>query len=92
MLRNFAFRHILIFLVVRGTMYSVEFLSRVPCMTILLVFMSMMLTFLSLKSANHPLSQNMPIERSDLFFRSGQLCACRSEIGRLFCGSKAMCD
>ena len=47
--------------------------------------------FLS-KSAKHPLSQNMPIERSALFFRSGKMCAFRAAIGRVFCGSKAVCD
>ena len=50
------------------------------------------LEFLLLKSAKHPLSQNMPIERSALFFRSGKMCACRAAIGRVFCGSKAACD
>ena len=48
--------------------------------------------FLSSKSAKHPLSQNMPIERSALFFKSGKMCACRDLMGRVFCGSKSVHD
>ena len=48
--------------------------------------------FLSSKKAKHTLSQNMLIERSDLFFRSGNLFAFRAAIGRVFCGIKAVCD
>ena len=38
---------------------------------------------LSSKSAKHSLSQNMPIERSALFFNSGKMCACRDSMGRV---------
>ena len=48
--------------------------------------------FLSSKSAKHPLSQNMPIEWSALFFKLGKMYACRAAIGRVFLGSKAVCD
>ena len=41
-------------------------------MMFLLVILSMMYTFLSSKSDKHTLSQNMPIERSALFFKSGK--------------------
>ena len=36
----------------------------------------------------HPLSQNMPIERSVLFFRSWKMCACRASMGRVSWGSR----
>ena len=36
-----------------------------------------------IESAKHPLSQNMPIERSALFFRSGKMCSCRALMGRV---------
>ena len=39
--------------------------------------------FLLSKIAMHPLSQNMPIERSAFFFRSGKMCACRVSMGRV---------
>ena len=50
----------------------------------------MMCTFLSPKSARHPLSQNMSIERSALFLRSGKMCACCASMGRVSWGSKAV--
>ena len=40
--------------------------------------------FFSSKSAKHPLSKNMPIERSALFFKSGKMCACCASRGRVF--------
>ena len=58
-------------------------LLRVTCMICLFVFLLMMFTFLLSKIAMHPLSQNMPIERSALFFRSGKMCACRALMGRV---------
>ena len=39
--------------------------------------------FLLSKIAMHPLSQNMPIERSALFLRSGKMCAYRASMGRV---------
>ena len=77
---------------VRGNIYRVDLLSRVPCMMFLFVLLLMMYTFLSSKSAKHPLSQNMLIERSALFFKSGKMCACRASMGRVFCRSKSVCD
>ena len=68
---------------VRGTMYRDDLLSHVLCMMFLLVHLSMMYTFLSSESAKHPLSQNMPIERSALFFLSGKMCACCALMGTL---------
>ena len=56
----------------RGSMYRDVLLSRVPCMICLLVFLLMVCTFLSSKIEMHLLSQNMPIERSALFLRSGK--------------------
>ena len=82
-LGNFAFRHIFILSGVRGTMYRDDLLSRVLCMLSLLVMLSMMYTFSSSKSTKHLFSQNMPIERSALFFKSGKMCACRASIGRV---------
>ena len=75
----------------RGTMYRDVWMSRVPCMRCLFVFLLMMFTFLLSKIAMHPLSQNMPIERSALFFRSGKMCACYASTGRVFWGSRAVC-
>ena len=78
--------HSVIFLfcsVVRGTMCRDDLLSRVLCMMFLLVILSMMYTFLSSKIAKHPLSQNMLIERSALFLKSGEMCACHASIGRV---------
>ena len=40
--------------------------------------------FFVIESAKHPLSQNIPIERSALFFRLGKFCACRAAIRRVF--------
>ena len=48
--------------------------------------------FFIFKSAKHLLSQNMTIERSALLFKLGKMCACRALMGRVFCGSKAVCD
>ena len=67
----------------RGTMYRDVLLSRVTCMMCLLVFLLRMCTFLLSKIAMHPLSQNMPIERSALFLRSGKTCAYRASRGRV---------
>ena len=72
----------------RGTMYRDDWLSLVTCMMCLFVFLLMMFTFLLSKIAMHPLSQNMLIERSALFFRSGKMCACRASMGRVSWGSR----
>ena len=64
-------------------MYRDVLLSHVPCMICLFVFLLMMFNFLLSKIAMHPFSQNMLIERSALFFRSGKMCACRASMGRV---------
>ena len=38
----------------------------------------------------HPLSQNMPIEMSALFLRSGRMCACHTSMGRVSWGSRSV--
>ena len=73
-------------------MYRDDLLLHVLCMMFLLVLLSIMFNFLSSKSAKHLLSQNIPIERSDLFFLSGKFCACRASMGRVSWGSKAVWD
>ena len=65
-------------------LYRDDLLSRGPCIMFLLVILSMMYTFSSPKSAKHPLSQNMPIERIALFFKSKKMYACRASMGRVF--------
>ena len=74
----------------RGTMYRDVWLSRVPCMMCLLVFLLMMCTFFIINTAMHPLLQNMPIERSALFLRSGKMCAWCASIGILSWGSREL--
>ena len=76
----------------RGTMSRDVWLSRVPCMMCLFVFLLMMLNFLLSKIAMHLLSQNMPIERSALFFRSVKMCVCRDLMVRVSWGSRAVCE
>ena len=51
-------------------------------MMCLLVFFLMMCTFLLSKIAMHPLSQNMLIERSALFLRSGNCVHIVLRLGR----------
>ena len=92
MLRNFAFSHI--FILFGGWRNHIYRQVFVACsVNDNLVGLSVNDVDFSLsKSAKHPLSQNMPIERSALYFRSGKMCACSAAIWRVFCGSKAVCD
>ena len=49
-----------------------------------------MCTFLLSKIVMHTLSQNMTIERSALFLKSGKMCACRGSMGRVSRSSKSV--
>ena len=42
------------------------------------------------KNCVHPLSQNMPIERSAFFLRSGKMCEYRASMGRVSRESRAV--
>ena len=56
--------------------------SLPPFIIILFDFLFMMMTLSSSNCAMHPLSQNMPIDKRALLFKSGKMCASLAFKGR----------